>query len=138
MSTNQAAQTRILTNTLRDMVAGSRGSFHRVELLAHVERRQFSGRRVYMLSYGNATRSGFVIGVDVTSRELFIRPAQRATDRPEDSLSPLFTTWAAETLYLDTLMRDALAQGYTLAQWSETPESLAQWREMRSSQAVAA
>lgn len=126
-----AAETRRLTDGMRAIIAGYAGTFSRAGLTVGVTLDRFHGRRVYRLNYWGPFRAGTRIMVDVTSRELWIRPVARAT-RQSDPLDVLAVTLAAETLHLDALMADALAAGYRLNQFSETPESLAAWRAERS------
>lgn len=131
MHSTTASQTRRLTDAMRAIATGYAGTFARANLTVGVTLDRSRNRRVYRLDYWNTVRAGMRVSVDVTARELWIRPVSRAT-RHDDPLDGLTVTLAAETRHIDALMADALAAGFTLNQFSETPETLAAWRANRS------
>jgi hypothetical protein len=126
----KATDTRALTDQLRAIHTAYRGTFARAGLVAGVSLTRMGRRRVYMLHYGNDTRTGHRFYLDATRRELWIRPVTRATDTT-DPLDAMSVDIAACTLFVDALMQSAVAAGYTLSRYSETPETLAQWRAQR-------
>lgn len=94
------------------------------------------GARTYTVSHNSPMRAGIVVSVNVTAREAWIRPPSRAEGYPGDPQAADIAQveLAAETIYLDALLEELSAQGYTLHSHGLTAEALADWRDSRRSQ----
>lgn len=94
------------------------------------------GARTYTVSHNSPMRAGIVVSVDVTAREAWIRPPSRAERYPgtPQAADIAQVDLAAETLYLDALLKELSAQGYSLHRHGLTAGALAEWRDNRRSQ----
>ena len=125
------AQTRRITNVMRDyahanQVAARRAGF----TLAH-ETTRAASRMAHMLGYGSPMRTGAWVAVDPRDRTAWIMPAARCAERVNGGargLEALWTRTARESRYLDVLFNELEAQGYALLPGSETRESLEAYR----------
>ena len=125
------AQTRRITNVMRDyahanQVAARRAGF----TLAH-ETTRATSRMAHTLGYGSVVRAGAWVMVNPRDRTAWIMPAARTAERVNGNalgLEALWTRTARESRYLDVLFNELEAQGYALLPGSETRESLEAYR----------
>ena len=125
------AQTRRITDWMRDyahanQVAARRAGF----TLAH-ETTRAASRMAHTLGYGSPMRTGAWVAVDPRDRTAWIMPASRTAERVNGDargLEALWTRTARESRYLDVLFNELEAQGYALLPGSETRESLEAYR----------
>lgn len=128
---SNATETRQLTDQLRAIHTAYRGSYARAGLVAGVVLDRRYNSRVYGLDHWGTFRAGRRINLNTTTRELWIRPVSHATRLEADPLDVIAVDLAAHTLRIDALIESALAAGYTLNRFSETLETLAEWRKAR-------
>ena len=125
------AQTRRITDWMRDyahanQVAARRAGF----TLAH-ETTRAASRMAHMLGYGSPVRAGAWVAVDPRDRTAWIMPPSRTAERVNGDargLEALWTRTARESRYLDVLFNELEAQGYALLPGSETRDSLEAYR----------
>ena len=124
--------TREILATMRKFTDGHAGYWHAHGVSAGLRLSRAYGRRRYIVELHDSMRSAGPIMIDVTEREFYIRPAARGNNRPEDPIYDRLRQDAAETRLFDVLMEQLAADGYTPMPWSETPETLAAWRDART------
>ena len=125
------AQTRRITNVMREyahanQVAARRAGF----TLAH-ETTRAAARMAHMLTYESAARAGACVMVDPRDRTAWIMPSSRTAERVDGDARGLEALWAQsarEHLFVDWFLGELEAQGYTLLPGSETRESLEAYR----------
>ena len=125
------AQTRRITDWMRDYARGHQGTARRAgHILGHETTRPAS-RMAHTLGYGSPMRAGAWVMVNPSDRTAWIMPSSRTAelvDGDARGLEALWTRTARESRYLDVLFDELEAQGYALLPGSETRESLEAYR----------
>ena len=125
------AQTRRITDWMRDYARGHQGTASRAGHILGHETTRATSRMAHALTYGSGTRAGAWVMVDPRDRTAWIMPSSRTAERVDGDalgLEALWTRTARESRYLDVLFDELEAQGYALLPGSETRESLEAYR----------
>lgn len=126
-----SAQTRRITDWMRDYARGHQGTASRAGRILGHETTRAASRMTHTLTYGSGTRAGAWVMVDPRGRTAWIMPSSRTAERVDGdarSLEALWTRTARESRYLDVLFDELEAQSYALLPGSETRESLEAYR----------
>ena len=126
-----SAQTRRITDWMRDYARGHQGTASRAGRILGHETTRAASRMTHTLTYGSGTRAGAWVMVDPRDRTAWIMPSSRTAERVDGdarSLEALWTRTARESRYLDVLFDELEAQSYALLPGSETRESLEAYR----------
>ena len=125
------AQTRRITDWMRDYARGHQGTASRAGHILGHETTRAASRMAHTLTYGSAVRAGAWVMVNPRDRTAWIMPSSRTAERVDGDargLEALWTRTARESRYLDVLFDELEAQGYALLPGSETQESLEAYR----------
>ena len=125
------AQTRRITDWMRDYARGHQGTASRAGHILGHETTRAASRMAHTLTYGSGTRAGAWVMVDPRDRTAWIMPSSRTAERVNGDargLEALWTRTARESRYLDVLFDELEAQGYALLPGSETRKSLEAYR----------
>ena len=125
------AQTRRITDWMRDYAHANQVAARRAGHILGHETTRATSRMAHMLGYGSPMRAGAWVAVDPRDRTAWIMPAARTAERVNGNvlgLEALWTRTARESRYLDVLFDELEAQGYALLPGSETRESLEAYR----------
>ena len=125
------AQTRRITDWMRDYARRHRGSATSAGHILEHETARAASRMAHTLTYWSAARAGAWVMVDPRDRTAWIMPSSRTAERVNGDargLEALWTRTARESRYLDVLFDELEAQGYALLPGSETRESLEAYR----------
>jgi hypothetical protein len=126
-----AAQTRRITDWMRDYAHGHQGTASRAGYVLAHETNRATSRMAHTLGYGSPMRAGAWVMIDPRDRTAWIMPASRTAERVNGDahgLEALWTRTARESRYLGVLFSELEAQGYRLLPGSETLESLTAYR----------
>ena len=125
------AQTRRITNVMRNYAHANQVAARRAgHILAH-ETTRATSRMAHALTYESAVRAGAWVMADPRDRTAWIMPSSRTAERVNGDargLEALWTRTARESRYLDVLFDELEAQGYRLLPGSETRDSLEAYR----------
>ena len=125
------AQTRRITDWMRDYARGHQSTASRAGHILGHETTRAAARMAHTLGYGSPVRAGAWVMVDPRDRTAWIMLAARTAERVNGNalgLEALWTRTARESRYLDVLFNELEAQGYALLPGSETRESLEAYR----------
>ena len=125
------AQTRRITDWMRDYARGHQGSASRAGHIIGHETTRAASRMAHALGYGSPVRAGAWVMVDPRDRTAWIMPSSRTAERVNGDargLEALWTRTARESRCLDVLFDELEAQGYALLPGSETRDSLEAYR----------
>ena len=125
------AQTRRITDWMRDYARGHQGTASRAGHILGHEATRATSRMAHTLGYDSPMRGGAWVMVDPRDRAAWIMPAARTAARVNGDargLEALWTRTARESRYLDVLFDELEAQGYALFPGSETRDSLEAYR----------
>ena len=125
------AQTRRITDWMRDYARGHQSTASRAGFILAHETSRATSRMAHMLTYESAVSAGALVMVDPRDRTAWIMPSSRTAERVDGDargLEALWTRTARESRYLNVLFDELEAQGYALLPGSETRESLEAYR----------
>ena len=125
------AQTRRITNVMREYAHANQVAARRAGHILGHETTRVASRMAHTLGYGSPMRAGAWVMVNPSDRTAWIMPAARTAERVNGNalgLEALWTRTARESRYLDVLFNELEAQGYALLPGSETRESLEAYR----------
>ena len=125
------AQTRRITDWIRDYAHANKVAARRAGFTLAHETTRATSRMAHTLGYGSVVRAGAWVMVNPRARTAWIMPAARTAERVNGNargLEALWTRTARESRYLDVLFDELEAQGYALLPGSETRKSLEAYR----------
>ena len=126
-----SAQTRRITDWMRDYARGHQGTASRAGFILAHETTRAAARMPHALTYESAVSAGAWVLVGPRDRTAWIIPSSRTAERADGDargLEALWTRTARESRYLDVLFDELEAQGYALLPGSETRDSLEAYR----------